>query len=452
MRIKKVTCVIMVIAMVFIMAPLPVYAADSFSFQIMASSYENKTTSSTPFKLVVWPSAGTNTSTSIKTDYKFESLDMDVATCTSDGTVTIKKAGTVYIGITGTQTNTTNSTITATGTQLLTFKAGGSGSSSTDKKLTITSNTSLDKKLGDPAFTFSVSFNIPKKEVEYSFGIDHEDIATIDEDSGLVRIRKVGSTVITVSASAPGYTDSSGNTYADATKEFTLYVDSASGTGGTGTGSSGEITLSGGGITPAPATTPATTPAELIAGDSRYSNFELKGNFTLDGMLFRVSRNFSTGNAFAIVPEKPDGDWWKTPNSFTGSRGIYAATSAGVAPLIYADTTGKQYIINVNSYKLKEALSFKIPERIPVGALFGITPPVSTTGRWFKDPEFLSGNSGTYIPLKTGATRVTFESEGQRYHIILDIVGDSDAVVVADSDSGAAVSGSASAAEPIILG
>lgn len=440
MRIKKVTCVIMVIAMVFIMAPLPVYAA--FAFDVMPT-YDNMKVGS-EVQFVMWPAANSTIS------YTCESLAKNIATVEkkTDGYWYVKgvKEGTAYIGITGTSGGDTVS-------KLLTITIGkGSGSSSSGKKLTITSNTSLDKKLGDPAFTFSVSFNIPKKEVEYSFGIDDEDIATIDEDSGLVRIRKVGSTVITVSASAPGYTDSSGNTYADATKEFTLYVDSASGTGGTGTGSSGEITLSGGGITPAPATTPATTPAELIAGDSRYSNFELKGNFTLDGMLFRVSRNFSTGNAFAIVPEKPDGDWWKTPNSFTGSRGIYAATSAGVAPLIYADTTGKQYIININSYKLKEALSFKIPERIPVGALFGITPPVSTTGRWFKDPEFLSGNSGTYIPLKTGATRVTFESEGQRYHIILDIVGDSDAVVVADSDSGAAVSGSASAAEPIILG
>jgi hypothetical protein len=67
--------------------------------------------------------------------------------------------------------------------------------------------------------------------------------------------------------------------------------------------------------------------------------------------------------------------------------------------------------------------------------MFGIQPPV-TGGRWTKDSEYLAGSGGTYIPLKSGTTKVSYEANGKTYTLSLKIVNaDGDAASGSSSSS-----------------
>ncbi|MDR2933461.1 MAG: Ig-like domain-containing protein [Oscillospiraceae bacterium] len=129
------------------------------------------------------------------------------------GVVTGISEGTGYIWVTGTKGE-------EKAEQSVTVKVTKK-TQTTSKRLVISTSTNLDKKVGDASFTMSVSFNTTKSNVDYVFEIDDENVATIDENSGLIRIKRAGTATITVSASADGFES--------ATKDFTLYVSSASG-------------------------------------------------------------------------------------------------------------------------------------------------------------------------------------------------------------------------------
>jgi hypothetical protein len=67
-----------------------------------------------------------------------------------------------------------------------------------------------------------------------------------------------------------------------------------------------------------------------------------------------------------------------------------------------------------------------VPERVPVGAIFGIKAPDDAgVGIWGKEGSFLSGKNGTYIPLKAGKTVLTYTTVKYRFTLYLDIVDDS---------------------------
>lgn len=399
MRMMKMLAVLLAVAVCVM--PLSAYAA--FSFDMLPPDAMKAGSTQT---LVPIPPAGSGYS------YSFVSMKTDIATVDSTtGEVKALKAGTAYIWVEGKNTSTNE-----TASKLVTLTVG-SGSGSSSGKIVISSTTSLDKKVGDPSFTMSVSFNIPRRDVSYNFEISDEEVATIDEDTGHVRIRGEGVATITVYASADGYPD--------VEKDFTLYVDPrAPSGGGTTAGTEGSgITLSGG------TGTAAGTP---LPPGYMPSDFQFTGSITVDGMRFRTTNNFSAGIPFAIIPETNDGDWWKTPSSFTGSRGVYTALYEGVATIVYADVKGKQYYLSINSYKSKSEASFAVPTVIPVGAIFTIRPPVPG-GRWTKNSEYLSGNGGTYLPLKEGATNLSYKADDKTYSLSITIVGVDDS---AADDSG----------------
>ncbi|MDL2234517.1 Ig-like domain-containing protein, partial [Ruminococcaceae bacterium OttesenSCG-928-L11] len=299
--------------------------------------------------------------------YTYRTLDNNAYAKISDtGVVTGVKAGTTYIEITGTKGE---EVVVKAATVKVTKKAA-------EKKLLISTSTNLDKKVGDANFILNVSFNVSKSSVDYSFESDNEDVATIDESTGLVRIRRAGTTVLTVNASADGYEGAS--------KDFTLYVSPAS----TGSSYSGNSSSGSSSSSSSSTSTPGSTylPGQTLTYNGKPLNLQFTGRVTVNGMDFRTSNNFSQGNVFALLPANPDGDWWRTPDCFTGSRGVYAAKNQGVATIIYADTAGKQYVLSINSYKTTEVSGFQVPQTIPVGALFALQPPVAG-GRWYRNAD-----------------------------------------------------------------
>lgn len=336
--------------------------------------------------------------------YSFQMMTPDVAKIDDNGIVTGLKEGTAIIWIVGTKNGEID-------TKQVTIKVNKKSGSEL-KKLIISSTTSLDKKVGDANFIFSVTFNTSKSNVEYFFSIDDEDVAAIDEYSGLVRIKRQGTAVITVEASADGYES--------ATKDFNLYVGPAAGST-TGSGTTGTTSPATGttGITGSTGTT--ITEGETVTQNGNVLDLKFSGKVTVNGMRFLTTGDFSVGTPFALIPDKGNGDWWKTPDAFSGSRGVYTAKNEGVATIIYADPTGKQYLLSVNTYKLKTDSLFQIPRVIPVGAVFGITPPVSG-GQWTRQSDYLSGNGGVYIPLKAGSTKVSYEAGGRTYTLNLTVV------------------------------
>jgi hypothetical protein len=142
----------------------------------------------------------------------------------------------------------------------------------------------------------------------------------------------------------------------------------------------------------------------------------------VDGAEFQTTDNFSAGTIFGIRMNDDEGDWWRSPEAFQGGRGVYRANSPGVYELIYCDTAGKMYNFKINTYQMRESNRFKIPEKIPVGALFSIVQPVEGNGIWGKQTEFLEGAGGTYKPLRAGYTMVTFTTTKYRYTVYLNIV------------------------------